>query len=115
MLRFYNTQNNGKKGNNIGRLLVAEFKDNETRLFDDIMEVFRKYPDFQKYEVDYAPAISIPDLKILPDQRKVYCRKQEVSLTTKEFNLLCYFAANEGRVLHTNRFIKRYGAIMCRI
>ena len=63
------------------------------------MKVFRKYPDFQKYEIDYAPAISLPDLEILPDQRKVYCGKQEVSLTTKEFNLLCYFAANEGRVL----------------
>ena len=63
------------------------------------MEVFRKYPDFQKYEADYTPAISFPDLKILPDQRKVYCGKREVFLTTKEFNLLCYLAANEGRVL----------------
>ena len=79
---------NGKKGNDIGRLLVAEFKENETRLFNEIMEVFRKYPDFQKYEVNYAPTIS-----------KVYCGKREVSLTTKEFNLLYYFAANEGRVL----------------
>ena len=33
------------------------------------MKVFRKYPDFQKYEIDYAPAISLPDLEILPDQR----------------------------------------------
>ena len=90
---------NGKKGNDIGRLLVAEFKENETRLFNEIMEVFRKYPDFQKYEVNYAPTISFPNLKILPDQRKVYCGKQEVSLTTKEFNLLCYFVANAGRVL----------------
>ena len=49
------------------------------------MEVFRKYPDFQKYEVDYTPTISFPDLEILPDQRKVYCGKREVSLTTKEF------------------------------
>ena len=47
----------------MGRLIIAEFKDNETGLFDDIMEVFRKYPDFQKYEIDYTPAISIPDLK----------------------------------------------------
>ena len=90
---------NGKKEDNIGRLLVAEFKDNDTCPFDEIMEVFRKYPDFQKYEVDYTPTISFPNLKILPDQRKVYCGKREVSLTTKEFNLLYYFAANEGRVL----------------
>ena len=63
------------------------------------MKVFRKYPDFQKYEIYYAPAISLHDLEILPDRRKVYCGKQEVSLTTKEFNLLCYFVANAGRVL----------------
>ena len=61
-------------------MLVAEFKENETRPFDEIMEVLRKYPDFQKYEVDYAPAISFPDLEIFPDQRKVYCGKREVSL-----------------------------------
>ena len=90
---------NGKKEDNIGRLLVAEFKGNETRLFDEIIEMFRKYPDFQKYEVDYTQTISFPNLEIFPDQRKVYCGKREVSLTTKEFNLLCYFAANEGRVL----------------
>ena len=84
---------------NIGRLIVAEFKDNETRLFDEIMKVFRKYPDFSKYEVDYTTAISFLDLEIYPDQRKVYCGKQEISLTTKEFNLLHYFVANEGRVL----------------
>ena len=88
-----------ERRNNIGRLLVVEFKENETRFFDEIMKVFLKYPDFQKCEIEYAPAISFPDLKILPDQRKVYCGKREVFLTTKEFNLLCYFAANEGRVL----------------
>ncbi|GLG05673.1 hypothetical protein Selli1_28470 [Sellimonas catena] len=28
----------------MGRLIIAEFKDNETHPFDEIMEVFRKYP-----------------------------------------------------------------------
>ena len=83
----------------MGRLIIAEFKDNETHPFDEIMEVFRKYPDFQKYKVDYTPTLSFSDLEILPDQRRVHCGKQEVSLTTKEFNLLCYFVANAGRVL----------------
>ena len=83
----------------MGKLIIIELKENETRLFDEIMELFHKYPDFQKYEVDYTSTISFPDLKILPDQRKVYCGKREVFLTTKEFNLLCYLVANEGRVL----------------
>ena len=80
-------------------MIVAEFKDSETRPFEEIMEVFRKHPDFSKYEVDYTTAISFLDLEIYPDQRKVYCGKQEISLTTKEFNLLYYFVANEGRTL----------------
>ena len=83
----------------MGKLIIVEFEDSEIHPFDEIMEVLVKYPDFSKYEVDYTPTISFPDLKILPDQRKVYCGKREVSLTKKEFNLLCYFVANEGRVL----------------
>ena len=66
----------------MGRLIVAEFKDNETHPFDEIMEVFRKYPDFQKYKADYDYIILLP--------------------------------MQEG-FLHTNRFIKKYGGIMCRI
>ena len=63
------------------------------------MEVFQKYRDFSRYEIHYMPAIFFPDLKILPDQRKVYSGEQEVHLTAKEFNLLYFFAINEGRVL----------------
>ena len=99
----------------MGRLIVAEFKDNETHPFDEIMEVFRKYPDFQKYKADYVPVISFPDLEIFPDQRKVYCGKQEVSLTTKEFNYYIILLPMQEGFLHTNRFIKKYGGIMCRI
>lgn len=79
--------------------MVVEFKDNETCPFNEIIEVFHKYSEFYKFEVDCESVISFPDLEIFPDRRKVYCGKQEVSLTTKEFNLLYYFATNEGRVL----------------
>ena len=97
----------------MGRLIVAEFKDNETHPFDEIMEVFRKYPDFQKYKADYVPVISFPDLEIFPDQRKVYCGKQEVSLTTKEFNLLYYLAANARRVLTYEQIYQKIWGGLC--
>ena len=83
----------------MGRFLIAEFEDNESFLFDEIVEILKNHSSFQKYEVDYTHTISFSDLEILPDQRRVHCGKQEVSLTTKEFNLLYYFATNEGRVL----------------
>ena len=56
----------------MGKLIIVEFEDSETHPFDEIMKVFHKYPEFQKYEIDCAPAISLHDLEILPDQRKVY-------------------------------------------
>lgn len=83
----------------MGRLMIAEFHDNETHPFNDIMEMFRKYWDFQKVEVNYTTALSFPNLEIFPDQRKVYCDKQEIYLTTKQFDMLYYFAINKGRVL----------------
>lgn len=83
----------------MGKLIVVKFSDNEEFPFDEIMEIIRKYSDFQKYEVNGVPRISFTDFEIYPEQRKVYCGKREISLTTKEFNLLYYLAVNEGRVL----------------
>lgn len=79
--------------------MIVEFKDNETYLFNEIIEVLQRYSEVYKFEVDYESVISFKDLEIFPKQRKVYCGKQEIPLTTKEFNLLYYLATNEGRVL----------------
>lgn len=42
-----------KGGDNIGRLLVMEFADNESSTFDEVLEVLKKHPDFQKYEMQH--------------------------------------------------------------
>lgn len=34
-------------GDNIGRLLIMEFADNENSTFDEVMEVLKKHPNFQ--------------------------------------------------------------------
>ena len=83
----------------MGRFLIAEFKDDESAPFEEVVEIFKHYPSIKKYEVNDFPGISFYDIQIFPKQRKVYCGEQEISLTTKEFNLLYYFATNEGRVL----------------
>lgn len=43
--------------------------------------------------------IHAKEIRILPDQRKLFVKSQEVLLTTKEFNLLLYFISNKNRVL----------------
>ena len=43
--------------------------------------------------------LSLPELSIYPDRRKVYHAEKEIELTIKEFDLLCLLVANKGRVL----------------
>lgn len=88
-----------KAGDDIGRMLLVEFADNDSVAFDEVMEVLQKYPDFQKFEVKHESKLSLPGLEIYPDQRKIYRDRQEIHLTAKEYNLLCLLTANKGRVL----------------
>ena len=53
------------------------------------MEVVEGHPDFKKYELRSEPALQIPGLEIYPDRRKIYRDRREVSLTAKEFDILC--------------------------
>lgn len=72
------------------------------------MEILKKYPDFQKYEVRQKPALVLPGLEIYPDQRKIYRDRREIHLTTKEYDLLCLLVANKGRVL---TYAQIYGSV----
>lgn len=88
-----------KAGGNIGRILLIEFTNSENAVFDEIMDVIKKYPDFKKFEVKHETKISLPGLEIYPDQRKIYRDRQEIHLTAKEYDLLCLLTANKGRAL----------------
>ena len=88
-----------RRGNNIGRILVLEFNDNEINIFNEMMEVVKKHPDFKRYEVRMESALCLPGLEIYPDRRKIFRDRREISLTAKEFYILTFLAANQGRVM----------------
>lgn len=83
----------------MGRILVVEFNEQESLIFDEIMEVLDQYPDFQYLNLGNEPMMSLPGLEIYPDRRKIYRDRREINLTTKEYDLLCLLVANKGRVL----------------
>ncbi len=59
-------------GDNIGRLLIMEFADNENSTFDEVMELLKKYPDFQKCEMQKESKLSFSGIEIYPERREVY-------------------------------------------
>lgn len=80
-------------------MIILEFNDNETDIFKEVVEVIERHPDFKRYELSSEPTLQIPGLEIYLDRREIFRDRQEISLTAKEFDILCFLAANEGRVM----------------
>lgn len=87
------------RGDNIGRILVIEFSEEDSSVFNEIMTVLKCYPDFEQLKLNDEEVLSLPGLEIYPDRRKIYRNRQEIHLTAKEYDILCLLVANKGRVL----------------
>ena len=79
-------------------------------MFDEVMRVLQKHKSFETVQIKSENIISLPGLTIYPNQRKMYRDRQEIHLTTKEFELLCLLATNQGQVLtYTQIYEKVWG------
>ena len=80
-------------------------------MFDEVMRVLQKHKSFETVQIKSENIISLPGLTIYPNQRKMYRDRQEIPLTTKEFELLCLLATNQGQVLtYTQIYEKVWGS-----
>lgn len=86
-------------GDRIERVLIIESSARGVPIIDEILEKLKNHPDFELLWLKHEPVLSLPGLEIDLAHRKVYCDDQEISLTAKEYDLLCLLAANKGRVL----------------
>jgi len=83
----------------IGRILIIEFTEHNSSAFDKIVDVLKKYSDFEYLRLEDEPVISLPRLEIYPRPRKVYNKSKEIKLTAKEYEILALLVANKDRVL----------------
>ncbi len=83
----------------MGRILVIEFKDQDSSMFDEIMATLKRYPNSDHLRLNEETVLSLPGLEINLDRRKVYCSQNEIILTVKEYEILCLLGKNIGRVL----------------
>ena len=84
-----------------------DFDEKEMDIFNEVMEVVGKYPNFENYELRAEPALKISGLEIYPDHRKIYRDRREISLTAKEYDLLCFLVTNRGRVLTYDQIYRK--------
>lgn len=90
---------------------MIEFNESDSGVFDKVMEVLQGSKSFETLQVKDGNTISLPGLTIHQNQRKIYRERQELSLTAKEYDLLCLFAANREQVLtYTQIYEKVWGS-----
>ncbi len=94
-------------GGIIGRVLIAEFSDKNFYVIDEILDVLKRYPDFELLWLEHEPMLSFSGLEIDPAHRKVCYNDKEISLTTKEYDLLCLFVANKECVLTYDQIYRK--------
>ncbi len=83
----------------MGRILLIEFNEQNSSVYDEIMKLLKKYSDFEYLQLKDEPMVSLPGLEIYPGQRKIYRDRREINLTAKEYEILTLLVANKGRVL----------------
>lgn len=83
----------------MGRILLIEFDEQDTSVFEEIMGALQRHPDFERIYINSEAILELPGLEIYPERRKVFRDRREINLTTKEYKLLCLLAANKGIVL----------------
>ena len=59
------------EGGGLGRVLVIEFHDQESSVFDAVMEVLKHHADFKIIQPSDETVISVPGLEIYPERRKI--------------------------------------------
>lgn len=72
-----------KGGDNIGRIVIMEFKAQDSTAFDDMLAFVKQHPDFEKLEISYEPTLSFSGLEINLSRRRVINNGQEIELTVK--------------------------------
>ena len=78
---------------------MVEFSENDTPVFDEVMEILKRHPDFEYLQMKDDSVLPVPGLEIYPDRRKIYRGRKEINLTVKEYDIFYLLVVNRGRVL----------------
>ena len=82
-------------------------QEQESKAFEEILSVLKTYPGIEKHEIKQTSMLSLPSLKIDPQQRRVYRDGEEVFLTKTEYEILLYLFQNSNHVLTHSQIYER--------
>ena len=66
---------------------MIEFNGQDSAAFDEVMEVLKRYRDFEYVQMSDDSILSVPGVEIYPSRRKIYRGRKKISLTAKGYDL----------------------------
>ena len=84
-----------------------ELQEQDSKAFEEIVSILQCHPEIEKFELAKAPILSLPGLEIYPSKRKVFRDRQEIQLTTKEYEILLLLVTHKGYVLTYNQIYEK--------
>ena len=88
-----------KGGGIIGRVIIMELEEQDSKFFEDFLVFLQNHPEIEKCESDKEPVVFLPGFEIHLSKRKVFRIQQEILLTKTEYEILLYLLHNANRVL----------------
>ncbi len=85
-------------GESIGYFLIAEFKDTETAILDEVLSVIKDHAKTEEYRIDMINETTFPGLSIFSEQRRILVEGTEIYLTHYEFDMMLFLARHPGQV-----------------
>lgn len=86
--------------------MIVTFSDPEEQIVKKIMEVLAEDHEIEYIHISDAAVLILGEMQINPGQRKVFQNGAEISLTTREFDILYTLARYHNQVLTVQQIYK---------
>ena len=65
-----------------------ELLEEDYRIFEDFLSFLQKHPEIEWYKQGQKPVVSLPNIEVRLNQRKIFRDQQEIPLTKTEYPLV---------------------------
>ncbi|MFQ8636809.1 MAG: winged helix-turn-helix domain-containing protein [Acutalibacteraceae bacterium] len=84
-----------------------ELLEEDYKIFEDFLSFLQKHPQIEWCKQGQKPVVSLPNMEVRLNQRKIFRDQQEIPLTKTEYDIFLYLLQNPNRVLTYTQVYER--------
>lgn len=84
-----------------------ELLEEDYKIFEDFLSFLQKHPQIEWHKLGQKPVVSLPNMEVRLNQRKIFRDQQEIPLTKTEYDIFLYLLQNPNRVLTYTQVYER--------